>query len=73
MPRRDEANYRLEEFNWFRSVTTPPVEPQASAQIEEIQIETSTKMNTKRKMAAGWMKFNETSTCKVHSYDLIFK
>ena len=27
--------YRLEEFNWLRSVTTPPVEPQAQAQIEE--------------------------------------
>ena len=22
-------------------------------------------------MAAGWMKFNETGTCKVHSFDLI--
>ena len=26
---------RLEEFNWLRSVTTPPVDPQAPAQIEE--------------------------------------
>ena len=31
------------------------------------------KLRLKRKMAAGWMKFNKTGTCKAHSYDLIFK